>query len=146
MGITDYKDDKIPLKDRLSSFMNVLEAILYYFFFDKSANKHLKMISFEELLSTFSQRHSPCYYTEVLSLILRLYKFEKIGHHPVSSLLAKEESLRNITYVLTFCNCPKVKTGCIKLIAEAIRTCGYDNEMELGIWIGHTLGNTAAAE
>jgi hypothetical protein len=86
--------------------MNVLEAILYYYFFDTNANKELGLQSFKELLSTFSQRHSPCYFSEVLSLMLRLYKYERVGNHPVSSHLAHAESLQNVTYVLTFCNCP----------------------------------------
>ena len=39
-----------------------------------------------------------------------------------------------------------MKTGCIKLIAEALRIAKCENEHDLGVWIGHTLGNTAAAE
>jgi len=54
--------------------------------------------------------------------------------------------LKSIAYVLTFCNCPDVKTSCIKLIAETVRITSYPAEYELAVWVGHTLGNTAAAE
>ena len=75
-----------------------------------------------------------------------MFKYERTELNPLSKILANYSSLRSIAYVLTFCNCPIVKTSCIKLIAETVRITRFPHEYELATWVGHTLGNTAAAE